>query len=252
MPHRSGAAAIVDDGDPQPISGESSPLRVVNGRARVRRLKPVRAPRVAVAEGQPPGEIAALSTSADEQDDASLVVRAKSGDASAFSGLVRRHQGRALALAMTLVRDEHDAREVVQEAFIKVYRGLHKFEGDSSFYTWLYRIVSNVSIDLLRKPARRGFESFDTTEDDELHALPSRSRDPFAELSNKQLSCSIQACLAELPAYHRGVIEMRELHGMSYEEMACAMGVSKGTIMSRLFHARQKLQRSLQASYSAL
>jgi RNA polymerase sigma-70 factor (ECF subfamily) len=176
-----------------------------------------------------------------------LVSRAKLGDTNAFAALVRNHEPRALALALSLVRDEHDAREIVQEAFLRVFRGLDAFAGSSTFYTWLYRIVSNLAIDFLRKPARRETEHFDVTrgEDVDFYGLSSRVSDPFRELSNKQLNLTIARCMSALPPYHRGVIEMRELKGMSYEEMAHVMGVSKGTIMSRLFHARQKLQRSL-------
>jgi RNA polymerase sigma-70 factor (ECF subfamily) len=177
-----------------------------------------------------------------------LVRRARLGDSRAFAQLVRNHQSRAIALATGLVRDEHDAREIVQEAFLRVFRGLDGFAGNSAFYTWLYRIVTNLAIDFLRKPARREAEYVDPQSADdrgELELFFAPAADPFGELSNKQLQERIHRSVAALPPYHRGVIEMRELHGMSYEEMAHAMGVSKGTIMSRLFHARQKLQRSL-------
>ncbi len=180
--------------------------------------------------------------------DYALVCRARLGDSRAFASLVRAHQPRALALATSLVRDEHDASEIVQEAFLRVFRGLDGFAGNSSFYTWLYRIVSNLAIDFLRKPSRRDAEYVDplvADERGELELVFARVSDPFGELSNKQLQERIRRSVAALPPYHRGVIEMRELHGMTYEEMAQAMGVSKGTIMSRLFHARQKLQRSL-------
>lgn len=176
---------------------------------------------------------------------------AKHGDARAFAELVRLHQPKALVLAKSLVQDEHDAREIVQEAFIRVFRGFERFEGHSSFYTWLYRIVSNLAIDFLRRPSRREAEPLDPRSVEEraaqLGLLPPAS-DPFHALSSKELKRDIERCVSALPAYHRGVIEMRELDGMSYEEMAHAMGVSKGTIMSRLFHARQKLQRSLRES----
>lgn len=177
-----------------------------------------------------------------------LLERARMGDTSAFSALVVQHQARALALATSVVRDENDASEIVQEAFLRAYRSLDRFAGDSSFFTWFYRIVSNLCIDFLRKPQRRDSESIDPLLADERGELTGRlepAQSPFDELVNKELQQHIARCLGRLPPYHRGVIEMRELRGMSYEEMAIAMGVSKGTIMSRLFHARQKLQRSL-------
>jgi RNA polymerase sigma-70 factor (ECF subfamily) len=187
------------------------------------------------------------------EEDRALIARAKTGDAAAFRALVERHQRRAFAIAVGLVRDENDAREVVQEAFLRVYRGLDGFEGSSSFFTWLYRIVSNLSIDLIRKPGRRETEPIDVDALDDAVDSPLVARidgaDPLDAIRRAQLRQRIEAALEALPVYHRGVILMREVEGMSYEEMAEAMGVSKGTIMSRLFHARRKLQRALAECY---
>jgi RNA polymerase sigma-70 factor (ECF subfamily) len=180
--------------------------------------------------------------------DRDLIERARAGDRVAFRRLVERHQRRAFSIAMALVRDEEDAREVVQEAFIRVFRGLAQFHGGSSFFTWLYRIVTNLSIDVMRRPARREQALEDVLEaaDAEDRAPQSFERgDPFQSLHRNELRAAIQKALDELPPYHRGVIVMREIQGMSYEEMAEAMNVSKGTIMSRLFHARRKLERAL-------
>lgn len=186
--------------------------------------------------------------------DHGLIERAKRGDAAAFRELVDRHQRRALSLAMALVRDEQDAREIVQEAFLRVHRGLSRFHGTSSFFTWLYRIVTNLSIDLMRKPSRRETELGECLEQCDDTDIPFLSRidgaDPFDVVRRQEIAERIQRELDDLPPYHRGVIVMREVHGMSYEEMAEAMGVSKGTIMSRLFHARQKLQRALTDCYA--
>ena len=185
--------------------------------------------------------------------DHALIERAKRGESQAFRELVERHQRRALTLAMALVRDEQDAREVVQEAFLRVHRGLDSFQGTSSFFTWLYRIVTNLSIDLMRRPARRETEVEAYLEQVDENDIPFLSRidgaDPFDAVRRQEIAERIETGLFELPPYHRGVIVMREVHGMSYEEMADAMGVSKGTIMSRLFHARQKLQRTLSDCY---
>lgn len=192
-------------------------------------------------------------------EDRALIVQAQSKDATsaeaAFRKLVERHQRRAFAIAVGLVRDENDAREIVQEAFLRVYRGLDTFEGGSSFFTWLYRIVTNLSIDLMRKPGRRAAEldeQRNVSEDAEGElALVSRidGADPIDVVRRKEMAGRIQAALEALPPYHRAVIVMREVEGMSYEEMAEAMNVSKGTIMSRLFHARQKMQRALADVY---
>jgi RNA polymerase sigma-70 factor (ECF subfamily) len=187
------------------------------------------------------------------EQDRVLIESAQKGDKAAFKKLVQRHQRRAFAIALSLLRDEQDAREVVQEAFLRVYRGLDSFHGGSSFFTWLYRIVTNLSIDLIRKPSRRDTELDPNREIDEAD-IPLLSRidgaDPLDVLRRAEIRNKLEAALEALPVYHRGVIVMREVEGLSYEEMAEAMGVSKGTIMSRLFHARQKLQRALAECYA--
>ena len=157
-------------------------------------------------------------------------------------------------LAIGIVHDENDAREVVQEAFLRVFKSLDRFQGTSAFFTWLYRIVKNLSIDHIRKPARREVALFDShARAEKAESLPFVSRidgaDPIDAMRRKQLAANIQEALDALPAYHRTVIIMREVEGMSYQQMADAMEVSKGTIMSRLFHARQKLQRALSECY---
>lgn len=188
---------------------------------------------------------------AEAEEDGALVERIRRGHQDAFRALVERHHRRAFAIAVALVRNDQDALEVVQEAFLKVHRGLDRFHGGSTFFTWLYRIVTNVAIDFMRKPARREAE---LTESSGLGTLVLRVAggevsDPFWAARQSELRQRIERELDALPPYHRGVIIMREVEGMSYEEMADAMQVSKGTIMSRLFHARQKLQRALGDCY---
>jgi len=157
---------------------------------------------------------------------------------------------------MGMVRDENDARDLVQEAFLRVYRGLDRFQGDSSFFTWFYRIVTNLAIDFMRKPNRKETEHDDGRAQLDPAAeadFPFVSRidgaEPLDMVHRHELAARLRAALDALPPYHRGVVLMREIEGMSYEEMAQAMNVSKGTIMSRLFHARQKLQRALADCY---
>jgi RNA polymerase sigma-70 factor (ECF subfamily) len=175
----------------------------------------------------------------------------------AFRSLVERHQRRAFAIALSLVRDENDARELVQEAFLRVYRSLSSFQGGSSFFTWLYRIITNLSIDLMRKPGRQttDLEEARLERDDGADVdAPLMGRfagaDPVDAVRRGEIRTRLQSALEALPSYHRAVVIMREMDGLSYEEMAQAMGVSKGTIMSRLFHARQKLQRALADCYA--
>jgi RNA polymerase sigma-70 factor (ECF subfamily) len=193
---------------------------------------------------------------AEAEEDRALIQAAQKGDRAAFRRLVERHQRRAFAIALGMVRDENDARDLVQEAFLRVYRGLGRFQGDSSFFTWFYRIVTNLAIDFMRKPSRK------ETEHDEGRALDSAAEadfpfisridgaEPLEGVHRHELAIRLRAALDALPPYHRGVVLMREVEGMSYEEMAQAMNVSKGTIMSRLFHARQKLQRALVDCYA--
>ncbi|MBN2196224.1 MAG: sigma-70 family RNA polymerase sigma factor [Polyangiaceae bacterium] len=188
------------------------------------------------------------------EQDRELIERARNGDQQAFRTLVERHQRRAFAIALGFVRDEQDAREVVQEAFLRVHRGIDSFHGGSSFFTWLYRIVTNLSIDLMRRPGRREAELDERRHHGEETDIPFLARidgaDPVDVVRRRELAERIRQALEALPPYHRGVILMREVEGMSYEEMAQAMDVSKGTIMSRLFHARQKLQRALADCYA--
>jgi RNA polymerase sigma-70 factor (ECF subfamily) len=187
---------------------------------------------------------------AESDADRALILRAQGGDTRAFEELVARHERRAHAIALGLVRDPEDALEIVQEAFLRVHRGLDAFNGAASFFTWLYRIVKNLSIDLMRRPAwQRELPEPDL--DDPEHQLggPVLGADPSDLLHRGELGERLAAAFDALPSYHRDVIVMREVAGMSYEEIAQAVGVSKGTIMSRLFHARKKLQRSLAACY---
>ncbi len=216
------------------------------------------------SSGSTPLNVPAISASnikqarvREAEEDRALIAKAQAGDTVAFRSLVERHQRRAFAIAMSLVRDENDAREIVQDAFLRVFKGLASFQGGSSFFTWLYRIVTNLSIDLIRKPGRGLGELGERRVEADLDSepeFPLLSRvdgaDPVEIVRRQEIAARLQAALDALPSYHRGVIVMREVEGLSYEEMAQAMGVSKGTIMSRLFHARQKLQRALVDCYT--
>jgi RNA polymerase sigma-70 factor (ECF subfamily) len=181
--------------------------------------------------------------------DVELVARARSGDRAAFRMLFDRYNRRAFGVAFGVVKNQQDAADVVQEAFIKVHRHLDGFQGNSSFYTWLYRIVMNLAIDQLRR--KKKVTEFDETvrKDDALAdgaTLPqSAHENPARVVARKELTDQLHAALAELPEYHRAVIVLREVEGLSYEEMAKILKVPKGTIMSRLFHARRKMQERL-------
>lgn len=193
--------------------------------------------------------------------DHELVGRAQAGDQAAFRKLVERHQRRAFSIALGLVRNEQDARDIVQDAFVRVHKNLATFERNSSFFTWLYRIVTNLSIDLVRRPGRKVAEldeerqrisspGGDGAEVDPLFVSRIDGGDPLDVMRRKELAARMRTAIEALPSYHKAVILMREVDGLSYEEMAEAMQVSKGTIMSRLFHARQKLQKALADCYA--
>lgn len=191
--------------------------------------------------------------------DLELVRRAQKGDEAAFRQLVERHQRRAFAIALSLVRHEQDARDIVQDAFLRVHKSLPGFQGTSSFFTWLYRIVTNLAIDLVRRPGRntdeleedrqRSSSPGGADQPDPLWVARIDGADPVDVLRRKELAERMRHAIDALPSYHKAVILMREVEGLSYEEMAEAMQVSKGTIMSRLFHARQKLQKALADCY---
>ena len=185
------------------------------------------------------------------EEDAALVARAKRGDREAFRSLVERHERKAYAVALGMVKNPDDARDIVQEAFLKVWKSLGAFEGQSAFYTWLYRIVANLCIDHLRKgKSQVEYDDQRVHEEDQVagdeNILPQTAGlHPGRALESKELGAAIERALEELSPNHRAVLLMREVEGLSYREMADAMKVSEGTIMSRLFHARKKMQSAL-------
>lgn len=189
-----------------------------------------------------------VSTGADDHE---LVEAAKGGDRRAFAVLYQRYERKVYAVAYGFLRNQEDALDVLQEAFIKVHRYLPKFEGQSSFYTWLYRIVANLCIDHLRRAGRKKDVEFDDRlRHDEgegaADRLPvSTLGDPSEAVKNKEILAAVEESLDQLSDKHRAVIVMRELQGLSYADMAKSMNCSKGTIMSRLFHARRNMQKLL-------
>ena len=186
-------------------------------------------------------------------DDRELVERVQGGDEQAFRVLYERYHRRAYAVAYGVVKNKQDALDVVQDGFVKVHRYIGKFQGTSSFYTWLYRIIMNLAIDHVRRRKNaKGVEYDDRVgrEADEIAGdgtlLPRiMDANPSKTVIRRELLGKIQDALAELPEYHRAVIVLREIEGLSYEEMSQVLDVPKGTIMSRLFHTRKKMQALL-------
>jgi RNA polymerase sigma-70 factor, ECF subfamily len=187
-----------------------------------------------------------------DADDHHLVKAAQAGDRRAFQALYQRYERKVFAVAYGFLRNQDDALDVLQEAFIKVHRYLPNFEGQSTFYTWLYRIVANLCIDHLRRSGRKRDVEFDDRLRHDGHDEPVANLgslaalgDPSAAVKNKEILAAVQDSLGKLSDKHRAVIVMRELQGLSYADMAKAMNCSKGTIMSRLFHARRNMQKLL-------
>ncbi len=186
-------------------------------------------------------------------DDLTLVKRSRDGDQTAFKLLVERYQRKVYSVALGMVRDREEARDIAQEAFTKVYKYLDHFQGDSSFYTWLYRITVNICIDFLRKHGSGRGEHVELDEnvamdsaEANIGALGSKlGTNPQKSLLRKELAAKIQEALEEVPEKHRAILLLREIEGMSYDDLARTLDIPKGTVMSRLFHARAKIQKVL-------
>ncbi len=188
-------------------------------------------------------------------EDKELVNLAREGDVNSFRALVERYQHRVLLVAQSIIGRREDAEDIVQEAFLKAFRNLSSFKGESSFYTWLYRIVFNLAIDEQRKRYRHmetstgdlhTLSSFaEQGKDGSNSALLSRGSDPENEFENSQLRQHLSEAIKTLSPAHRAVIILREIDGLSYAEISDVVGCSKGTVMSRLHHARKKLQEAL-------
>ena len=190
-------------------------------------------------------------------DDFELVAKSQAGDATAFNELVTRYRSRAFAMIYNMVRNEQDAWDLAQDGFLKAWKSIGRFRGQSSFYTWLYRILMNVSIDWLRKKHVEGGTEFDDTLGLKNVApgattAPRAELEPSEKISDKEIRERIDSAIAKLSPEHRTVIVMRELDGLEYSEIAAAMDCSVGTVMSRLFYARKKLQSLLKDVYESI
>lgn len=185
----------------------------------------------------------------DRNIDQALVERAQKGEKRAFELLVAKYQRRLKRLLSRFIRDEHEVDDVVQEAFIKAYRALPNFRGDSAFYTWLYRIGINTAKNFLATSGRRPMISSEVAnEDGESLDLIDQMPDyntPETTLANKQILQTVEAAVAKLPEDLNRAITLREIEGLSYEEIAEVMDCPIGTVRSRIFRAREVIAKDL-------
>lgn len=183
-----------------------------------------------------------------DDSDQQLVERVQAGDKSAFDLLVRKYQHRVLKLVSRFVNDAAEAEDVAQEAFLKAYRALASFRGDSAFYTWLYRIAINTAKNALVSNRRRPVD-FDLDLQDpeqyDRHARLKEGDTPEGVLLTEEIRSVIERAMEQLPEDLRTAIVLRELEGLSYEEIAEAMDCPVGTVRSRIFRAREAIDRKL-------
>ena len=186
--------------------------------------------------------------SADDSD-LSLVQLAQRGDTGAFDALVRRYQHKVVKLVMRYVRDSAEAEDIAQEAFIKAYRALPRFRGDSAFYTWLYRIATNTAKNTLaargRSPIEYDLDGPDGAGSYEVQGRMKDSATPEALALTEEIRETVTAAIDSLPEDLRTAIQLRELEGLSYEEIAERMKCPVGTVRSRIFRAREAIDARL-------
>ncbi len=179
--------------------------------------------------------------------DEQLVAAAQQGDQAAFGALVEKYQAMAYSLSLRMTGNPEDAADVTQEAFLNAWRGLAKFQSQSAFSTWLYRLTSNACIDFLRREKRRPAVSMtlDGEEDDDdprQVEVPDQRWSPERELERKEAQAALQRALASLSPEHREVLLLREMEGFSYAEISQCLGLEEGTVKSRIARARLALK----------
>lgn len=184
-----------------------------------------------------------------DDNDQQLVQRVQKGDKSAFDLLVLKYQHRVLKLVSRFVSDAAEAQDVAQEAFLKAYRALPSFRGDSAFYTWLYRIAINTAKNALVANRRRPVDFDLDLQDPEQYDRQARLKDvdtPEGVLLTEEIRVVVERAMEQLPEDLRTAIVLREIEGLSYEEIAEAMDCPVGTVRSRIFRAREAIDKRLQ------
>ena len=185
----------------------------------------------------------------DANDDQLLIARARRGERGSFDALVRKHRDRAYVYAFRLTRDSDAAADVVADAFVRIHNALPNFKGQSTFKTWLYRILTNCYLDLRKRERARPHGSLDALVDGGEGDLGAQFADdapsPEEEAQRRARGDALQAALARMPEYQRAMIVMYHAEDMSYEEMAAALDLPVGTVKSRLNRARLNLRDGL-------
>ena len=186
-----------------------------------------------------------------KDEEQALIARASKGDHVAFQKLVERYQGRMFAVALQFANDRDRAEELVQEALVRAWTNLPRFQGGASFFTWVYRIMHNLNIDHHRRQQRRKVGEYDDSVGRAIveHGVGHAGQpleDGARATHRAQLRQLISTGLEQISEAHRQILVLREIEELSYEEIAEAIGVPKGTVMSRLFHARRKLLEVMQ------
>lgn len=205
----------------------------------------------------PSGAVGKDPSAADPEEDFRLVGLAKAGDMRAYDALVIRHQGRIYAMIRNMVKNDADAWDLSQEAFVKAWKALPRFEARARFSTWLFRIAHNVVYDWVRKrkiesAGELNDEIFDRNKiDASAKTAPAFIESPDDAMVNTELRETIEEALAKLSPEHRESVMLKDVQGLSYKEIAEVMDCSLGTVMSRLFYARQKLQALLKDEYES-
>jgi RNA polymerase sigma-70 factor, ECF subfamily len=187
-------------------------------------------------------------TRTSEQIDQELVLRVQRGDKTAYDHLVRKYQYKIIQMVNRFVKDPNEAQDVAQEAFIKAYRALGNFRGESAFYTWLYRIAVNTAKNYLVSRARRYSQfEIDAQEAEQLGSLPQLKNldTPEQQLLNDEIVEHIKSAIDKLPEEMRMAIMLREFEGLSYEEIALTMDCPVGTVRSRIFRAREAIDNKI-------
>ena len=178
------------------------------------------------------------------EEELAVIRKVQNGDVNAFEDLVAAYEKNVYNLALRMTGSPEDAEDMAQEAFIKAYNSLSSFRGESKFSVWLYRIVSNVCLDYLRKRKKQGTVSLSVEDDEGEEAqldLPDLSQSPEAVLEKKLTREAVQRGLAALPEDARHILLLREIQGLSYEEIGETLGLEAGTVKSRIFRARKRL-----------